>query len=355
MSESCDRIVYHLRREGFNIYLFHLSYSIENFDTQISFNGSTTKVPISSDTEHSLNLLYLFINNFMKGKTISAIVGFGGSLPLLSSPIIAKLLNLKLIIFLRGNDFDISLFSSKKREVLFYALQSSCVSFLNSKEKIQKLRNLLPDVNAIFLPNSIDLESFFISNFDIQESKKIRGELKYKKIIGFFGQLKAKKGVSFFLHSLTENEKNQISFLICGEIGQEIIDYLKLNNFNYHLYSYQNRIDLIKFYISCDAVALPSFYEGMPNVLLEASSLGIPCIGSKIDGIKDFFEDIEDHFLFTPLDPISCRNSVIKFLSTTEGTIQKHKEILIEKIKLKYQPSDEVKIIIDTLKKNGIL
>lgn len=42
--------------------------------------------------------------------------------------------------------------------------------------------------------------------------------------------------------------------------------------------------------ISCDIFILPSYSEGMPNALLEAMSLGVPCIASEISSIPEIFD-----------------------------------------------------------------
>ncbi|MEM2117376.1 MAG: glycosyltransferase, partial [Thermoplasmata archaeon] len=58
--------------------------------------------------------------------------------------------------------------------------------------------------------------------------------------------------------------------------------------------------ELWKIYLGSDIFILPSLNEGMPNALLEALGLGLPCIGSRIPGIQDILK--YDELLFDPLN-----------------------------------------------------
>lgn len=62
------------------------------------------------------------------------------------------------------------------------------------------------------------------------------------------------------------------------------------------------------------AVIHPSYYEGMTNVVLEHSSMGRPCIGSNIHGVKEGIDDGKTGFLFELKNVDSMVEAVEKFL-----------------------------------------
>jgi glycosyltransferase involved in cell wall biosynthesis len=56
--------------------------------------------------------------------------------------------------------------------------------------------------------------------------------------------------------------------------------------------------DLWKIYLASDLFVLPSLSEGMPNAMLEALGIGLPCMGSNIPGIRDILQ--YDDLIFDP-------------------------------------------------------
>jgi glycosyltransferase involved in cell wall biosynthesis len=75
--------------------------------------------------------------------------------------------------------------------------------------------------------------------------------------------------------------------------------------------------DLWKVYGASDLFVLPSFNEGMPNAMLEALSLDLPCLGSNIPGVKDILH--YDEFLFDPLDRGSLADKIQEILYDPHG------------------------------------
>src|SRR5262249_3256190 len=60
------------------------------------------------------------------------------------------------------------------------------------------------------------------------------------------------------------------------------------------------RVDAVRFLHALDAFVLPSRYEGMPNVLLEAMAAGLACVGTTIGGTEDLSEDGRAGLLVPP-------------------------------------------------------
>jgi glycosyltransferase involved in cell wall biosynthesis len=63
-----------------------------------------------------------------------------------------------------------------------------------------------------------------------------------------------------------------------------------------------NQDRLRALYQRADACVLPSFAEGVPVVLMEAMSMGIPCVASRITGIPELIEDGVHGLLVDPSD-----------------------------------------------------
>jgi glycogen(starch) synthase len=66
-------------------------------------------------------------------------------------------------------------------------------------------------------------------------------------------------------------------------------------------------------------IAIPSHYDGMPNVLLEAGALGIPVLASRTGGMIDVLAVIETNLLFDPGHAESCKTAIsLVFNATSE-------------------------------------
>lgn len=73
--------------------------------------------------------------------------------------------------------------------------------------------------------------------------------------------------------------------------------------------------DVHEFINNCSAVVLPSYHEGMANVLLEAASTGRPVLASNIPGCSETFDEGISGFGFEPKDSENLANALIKFIN----------------------------------------
>jgi glycosyltransferase involved in cell wall biosynthesis len=71
--------------------------------------------------------------------------------------------------------------------------------------------------------------------------------------------------------------------------------------------------ELWKIFHAADLFILSSLSEGMPNVLLEALGLDLPCLGSKISGIEDILE--HEELMFDPRNDAAIADKVRQFFS----------------------------------------
>ena len=71
----------------------------------------------------------------------------------------------------------------------------------------------------------------------------------------------------------------------------------------------------LPYYENADCVVLPSYHEGMSNVLLEAASVGRPIITSNIPGCMEAVEDNRSGYLVTVKDAHSLSEAMKAFLA----------------------------------------
>src|SRR5437660_7778550 len=76
-----------------------------------------------------------------------------------------------------------------------------------------------------------------------------------------------------------------------------------------------HRSDLDGFLPFLDVLVLPSYTEGLPNVVLEAYAAGVPVVASAVGGTPEVVEDEVNGFLVPPGDPGALALRITDLLS----------------------------------------
>ena len=67
-------------------------------------------------------------------------------------------------------------------------------------------------------------------------------------------------------------------------------------------------------YLSAKVVAVSSLWEGLPNVLMESLSLGVPVVTTDVAGIPELVRDGEEGLLVPPKDPVALADGIVRLL-----------------------------------------
>ena len=82
-----------------------------------------------------------------------------------------------------------------------------------------------------------------------------------------------------------------------GDLREELQNNIDAKGLHKHVYLMGNSNDVFADIISSKAFILSSTYEGMPNALLEAMCLGLPCISTKVSGATELIISGENGIL----------------------------------------------------------
>ncbi|HOP86753.1 MAG TPA: glycosyltransferase family 4 protein [Syntrophorhabdaceae bacterium] len=151
--------------------------------------------------------------------------------------------------------------------------------------------------------SGVDTERFSMdlkARYDIRESFGINKE---DVVFFFLGRLNPEKGLIDLAHAfarLKEKYKG-IHLIVAGpdedDIGRRMSGICKEG-----LHIVGVTYEPERFMSASDVFVLPSYREGFGLSIIEAASVGIPAIGSKIYGITDAIVDGETGLLFEPGD-----------------------------------------------------
>lgn len=97
--------------------------------------------------------------------------------------------------------------------------------------------------------------------------------------------------------------------------GAEII---RREGMTEHIHLYPATQSIADVYNTADAVALVSFYEGLPNVVCEAMACGRPILMSNICDAENLVHEGENGFLFDPHSPDQIADRLIMFCDLSD-------------------------------------
>jgi glycosyltransferase involved in cell wall biosynthesis len=324
MAQSCDRIVHALRGRGVEVDVAHVSRKYDDWRVETKAGGRQICCPADDDPAHTLNRLW---NVLRRGPAPSHVVAFGGTLPLLAGPPFAAWLKAPLVTLIRGNDFDAAIFSPKKSDVLRHAIHSSAAVCTVTRDHAARIAALEPGVDPLWIPNGIDAQTWQLLPHDRAAAVQFRVE--GRRVLGMFGQFKQKKGVRFFLDALERSGvADRFHLLLVGDVDPACVAAAApaavddgRSGCRYTVLPFRDRLDLLPLFAACDLVVVPSFYDGLPNVVLEAAALGIPLLTSNAGGMADLLVDGENAIVFEAGDAHDCRRAIAAAASIDDAAL----------------------------------
>ena len=165
------------------------------------------------------------------------------------------------------------------------------------------------DINKLtWVPVGIELSNFFHVKNDL-ERNKIISELKISSMVNvddfiiiYVGYMDLKQktlgmidflyGFNKFLTEVSTEQRKKIKLIYLGDgkykksLKTEIHN-LKLND---NAFLCGIRLEIEKFYAISDFLALTSYIEGFPTVLLEAIASNVPCICTDVGEVREILD-----------------------------------------------------------------
>lgn len=170
--------------------------------------------------------------------------------------------------------------------------------------------------------NAIAPKKFEFNEKHREEIRKEFGIEKEEILIGNIGRLSQQKNQTILLEIAKELIKKNVKFKIIIVGDGPLENELKLKREKYNLekqvFFVNTRNDVYKFYSAFDLFVLPSIYEGLPVVSVEAQCNGLPCLFSNTitEEVK-----INDNIEFLP---INCIEKWVEKISTLPKRLQEN-------------------------------
>ena len=207
--------------------------------------------------------------------------------------ILGRILNIKSIGSLRGSLFGTGF---KKLSYLYkqISLRSVDILIVNAKSlKIEAINFGIPEKKIKYISNCVEVN---------KEARIINEEL----IVCCIGNLRKNKNHSFFIN-IMKDVIEEIPIAKGWIIGQPVHDepnvQIELRN-QIRTHQLEGKVSLLGFQSNikkllkkCSILVMTSRSEGMPNVVLEAMSIGIPIVSSNVGGLSQLIYHGKNGFL----------------------------------------------------------
>ncbi len=156
------------------------------------------------------------------------------------------------------------------------------------------------------IQNGVDLRRFdaLPPKRELRRSLGLDGDAIY----GIYaGKIEERKGIGYLMAALREMPGRAFRFLAIGDGSMEGV----LQGFGgIEFLGYRrNAAEYIK---ASDFLVLPSLYEGLPNVILEAMAVGTAVVSTRASGIPEIIEDGVSGLLVPPGDAVALRAAIAR-------------------------------------------
>jgi len=166
--------------------------------------------------------------------------------------------------------------------------------------------------NIIQIPNGVDIEQFTPPG---PGAEKIRGR------IVFIGTLDYRKNVSLLITAVKKllDIGIPVTLDIIGDGPefpqlQKMADRLDMGGIIHFLGAFS---EIEPFLQRSHIFVLPSQFEGLPNVVLEAMACGLPVIATKVGGVPDIIEHRVNGLLIPPGDSEALSAAISELFDNT--------------------------------------
>jgi teichuronic acid biosynthesis glycosyltransferase TuaC len=246
---------------------------------------------------------------------------------------LARMLGLPYVIKTHGTDVNVVSEWTSIRPILGPVLRSAAWSIGVSAPMVDTLVRLgAPEDRTVLLGNGVDRGLFH--PIDKGEARRALGLPEDGRLIVYVGRLEEAKGlrelgeafeaITFAGAQRGAGEKLHLALVGEGSLGPELAALAgRVNAFGKGrmlLVSGKPLPEVARYVGASDLLALPSYNEGTPNVVLEALACGTPVVATSVGGIPDVVTHGKTGVLVPPRDAEALTAGILEALGHSWDT-----------------------------------
>ena len=223
--------------------------------------------------------------------------------------IIQKLAGYQLTIECLGSDVNVHIESRMRRSQMLWAFKQAICVVTKSDALARLIKSKDSNIKTRTIYNGVNFERFKLS------TKSPSVEVK----LLFVGSMIKTKGIFELLESaltlVGESHKFTLTMVGKGEglaQAKAFVDAHQLSN-TVKILGALPHADVAELLNTADALILPSYREGLPNVMLEAIATGTPAIVTPVGGVPEILNDGKNGILLKDYQSDSIVEGIKRF------------------------------------------
>ena len=166
------------------------------------------------------------------------------------------------------------------------------------------------------IPYGVDLQKY--RNGDNTAIRKKLQLRESDQVVGVVGRLHPQKGHKYLIEAaekiVTETPDVKFVFAGDGDLRFELEQRIRSKKLEKNFIILGYRDDIPEVMRAFDIFALPSLYEGLPNVVLEAMACAKPVVATAVDGTVEAVVEGNTGYLVQPNDIEALRSAILRLL-----------------------------------------
>ncbi|GFI22369.1 N,N'-diacetylbacillosaminyl-diphospho-undecaprenol alpha-1,3-N-acetylgalactosaminyltransferase [Lachnospiraceae bacterium] len=186
---------------------------------------------------------------------------------------------------------------------------AACVFFQNKENQRIFAKSRICGKKSRLVPGSgVNLDRHCFKEYPLEEEHMI---------FLYVGRIMKEKGIDELLYAAKAIHKEypKVLFQLVGNYEDDYKQKIESAQAEgvLELIGYQKNIT--SFYQKASAVVMPSYHEGMSNVILEAAANGRPVLATQIPGCREGFTEGVTGFGFPPKNQEALYDTIVRFLN----------------------------------------
>jgi glycosyltransferase involved in cell wall biosynthesis len=171
---------------------------------------------------------------------------------------------------------------------------------------------------VVVIPNGVDFERFATAEPADLSGLGITTD---NRVLLFVGRLDPQKGIPTLLDAmqmlLSDSQFAGLHLVLVGEgpLRGDVERFIRDEQAERRVHLLGRRDDVPALMNAAHCLILPSLWEGMPNVILEAMAAGLPVVATAVEGAAELLEDGRRGVLVPPGDSCGLLSGIATVLS----------------------------------------